>query len=167
MNIFKKIQNVVKNRKTYRAGLLQARVYRAFKGYTQDKLSTYNISTIEWALLGLLADNQDGMRHGVLAEALGVESPFITVLVARLKKLKLIDVKADEKDSRAKIFYLTSKGADFVPKVETFLRDEMRPLVTGIPKEDLVTYLSVLEKINENSKTITFNKFKGFKDFKD
>jgi len=165
VNLFKKIQNTVKNRKTYRAGLLQAKVYRVFKGYTQEKLmSSYNLSTIDWALLGLLEDNENGMRPSVLAEELGVEAPFVTVLVARLKELGIVDVKSDTSDNRVKIFYLTAKGKKMVPQIEAYLRGEMKTLIKGISYDELITYLSVLEKISENAKDMKIKKFAGFKE---
>ncbi|MBC7982180.1 MarR family transcriptional regulator [Candidatus Parcubacteria bacterium] len=163
--ILKKIKDTIQNRKSYRAGLLQARVYRVLKGYSQDKLmSGYGLSTIDWALLGLLHDNVNGLRPSVLAEALGVEPPFVTVLVSKLKKLGLIDVKTRKDDSRVKIFFLNEKGNKLVPEVEKYLREEMKVLVHGINPKDLMTYLSVLEQIVENSKGLKFKKFTGFRD---
>ena len=161
----KKIKDTIHNRKTYRAGLLQAKVYRVLKGYSQDKLmSGYGLSTIDWALLGLLYDNTDGLRPSVLAEALGVEPPFVTVLVSKLTKLGLIDVKTRKDDSRVKIFFLNKKGNSTVEEVEKYLREEMKVLVKGIDAGDLIAYLSVLEKIVENSNGLKFKKFTGFKD---
>lgn len=155
MGIIKKIQNAVKNRTTYRAGLLQAKVYRALKVYTGENLAPYGITTMDWALLGLLHDNANGLRSSELADELGVEAPFITVLFGKLQKMNLIDSKPDTRDSRAKNIFLTSKGKQFIPKIENILYQEMKIFIEGIPKTDMLTYVTVLEQMNENSKKIT------------
>lgn len=155
MNLLKKIQHAVNNRTTYKAGLLQAKVYRALKTYTGEKIAKHDISTIDWALLGLLFDNVEGMRAKALADELGVEAPFVTVLISKLQKKNLVATKPDLKDSRAKNIHLTAKGKQFVPKVEAGLYQEMKVFIEGIPKSDMLSYISVLEQINENSKKVT------------
>ncbi|MBC7766423.1 MarR family transcriptional regulator [Arenimonas sp.] len=161
----KKIKDTIHNRKTYRAGLLQAKVYRILKGYSQDRLiSEYGLSTIDWALLGLLNDNPVGLRPSVIADALGVEPPFITVLITRLMTLGLIDVRTKKDDGRVKIFFLNAEGSKLVPEVEKYLRSQMSFLIKGINPRDLMAYSSVLEQIVENSKELKFKKFTGFRD---
>lgn len=155
MGIIKKIQHAVKNRTTYRAGLLQAKVYRALKTYTGELLAPHGITTMDWAFLGLLHDNIDGMRSSALADELGVEAPFITVLFGKLQKMNLIDSRPDLKDSRAKNIFLTAKGKQFIPKIESTLYQEMKIFMEDIPKRDILTYISVLEQMNQNSKKIT------------
>lgn len=150
-NILEKIKIAVRNRTTYKAGLLLAKAYRILKVHTGSSLAPYGISTIEWAMLGLLFEHQNGLRSSHLALELGVEAPFITVLFSKLKKISLVDSRADAQDSRAKVIYITSKGKQFVPKVEKELSSEMRILIEGISKKDLVAYLSVLEGIIENN----------------
>lgn len=164
IRILKKIQNVVKNRKTYRAGLLQAKVYRVFKSYTQEKLGAYDISTIDWALIGLLYDSPQGMRPTMIAEELGVEAPFATVLLANLKKKNIVAVEKDKKDTRVKIFYLTEKGQGLVPVVDQYLRNEMKVFAKDIRRDDLITYLSVLEQMLDNSKGIKIKKMRGIQE---
>ncbi len=152
IKILKKLQSASKNSTTYRVGLLQAKVYRILKNKTGEALSDYGISTIEWALLGLLFDCKAGLRASKLAEELGVEAPFITVLFAKLKKMGLVDHASDPKDSRVKIMHLTTKGTDFVPGVEKHVRAQMRPLVSGSAISDVLSYVTVLETIIENGK---------------
>lgn len=164
MNIFDKINTAVKNRKTYTGGLLQAKVYRIIKIFTNEKLRPYHISTIEWALIGLLNDNQKGIRPSELAEMLGVESPFVTLLIRRLHKLEIVDIKKDTTDNRVKMVYLTKKGITMVPKIESFIRSEVGMLVEGISHKDIICYLSVLEKIVKNSKNLKIPKMTSLKD---
>ena len=149
-NIVQKIQTAVRYRTTYNAGILQAKSFRVLKSHTGLGLDPYDISTMEWAMLGLLRDNSSGLRSSVLAEELGVEAPFITILFSKLKKLGYVISNVDQKDSRAKIICATEKGKKFVENTEIELRSHMQSLLEGISKKDLLSYLTVLEKIIEN-----------------
>jgi DNA-binding MarR family transcriptional regulator len=152
MSILTKISRVARNSTTYRVGLLQARVYKILKERTSVVLAPLGVSTTEWAFLGLLKETK-AMRPKHIAEELGVEPPFVTFMVTHLKKEKLVEESVDTRDSRAKMLSLTPKGKTFVEKTEKFIRNEMRPLIAGTSPGDLSGYLTVLEKVIENSTT--------------
>lgn len=154
IGILKKIQITASNRTTYKAGLLQAKAYRILKQRTADGLTKYGISTVEWALLGLLYEREQGMRSLELARQLGVEPPFITVLFKKLQGMNLVDSKNHATDSRVKIIGLTEKGRTFVAKTESALRAHMQPLLHDVSIKDLMSYLAVLQRIIENSESI-------------
>lgn len=148
--IIQKIKAAFNNRTTYRIGLLQAKAYRVLKQHTGKNLQHKNISTIQWAFLGLLNDFQDGVRANIAASELGVEAPFVTEMFRGLKEKKLVEAKPDPTDSRAKLLCLTEEGKKFVSLTEAELRSQMRFLVKGVSANDLTSYLTVLEKIVEN-----------------
>jgi MarR family transcriptional regulator for hemolysin len=149
--IIKKISAGARNRTTYAIGLLQAKAYRILKQHTTKALSKYEISTVEWAFLGLLYENKDGLRSIEVAHELGVKPPFITSILNNFDKKHLVDISDDSKDSRAKVLRLTKEGNKFVDEVESYLKDKMRPLIGGAPLGDILSYILVLEKIIENS----------------
>lgn len=136
---------------TYRMGLLQARAYRILKKSSSDRLFAFDLSTLDWAMLGLLYDTPKGFRLSKVAELLGVEAPFVTEMVKELKRKGYVEQAVDPKDSRAKILKLTEKGRKFVPSVDRNLRDELRYLVSGASPKDLFGYIKVLEQIIVNS----------------
>ena len=143
------------NRTTYRAGLLQAKAYRILKVRTNESLATIEegISSIHWALLGILYDNKEGegVRPQTVAEELGVEPAFVTVLVADLKKKGYVQSHIDAEDNRAKQLLITTKGRTFVVRAEEKLRAAMRPLLSGLSAGEITGYLVALEKIIKNS----------------
>lgn len=149
--ILKKIQLVARNRTTHQVGLLQAKVYRVLKQETNKHLASEGITTLHWAFLGLLSQHTKGLRLQMVAEELGVEPPFITELAKELVKKALIDIEKDATDSRAKVATLTTHGTIFVQKTESYMRERMRPLISGVTPAELVTYLTVLEKIVTNA----------------
>ena len=151
MKLFSSIGLIKKATATYRLGLLQAKAYRILKQRTTEYLFHLDISTIDWALLGLLYDNQKGIRLKKIADDLGVEAAFVTSLVKSLKQKQLVQIDSDSKDQRAKLLKLTEKGLKLVPGVEQELRHLMRPLVSGATPKQLLSYLVVLEQIIQNA----------------
>ena len=148
----KRLSAIGKNRTTYRVGLLQDRAYRVLKKNTLEALREFNISSVEWAYIGLVFDTDEGIRLSAAAKLLGVEAPFVTEISSRLvSEMGLIKIVPDEKDKRAKRAYITDKGKTFVEKVESHLRAETRPLLDGISAGEILGYLSVLSKIVQNS----------------
>ena len=131
--------------KTYTLGLLQASVYRGLKRVTAEHLLAYNISTIQWALLGILYESAEGIRTTQLAQQLGVTKPFITKSIKDLEAKGLVETdKTAHFDKRSVSICLSKKGRGLVPKIETHMRTNMRFLSTGISKIKLLVYIQVL-----------------------
>ncbi len=143
--------NIRKIVTTYNIGLLQSKAYRILKFYTADILSQYGLTSIEWALLGQLLDNNEGLKFVEVAGVLGVEAPFVTVLVDGLEKKGLVLRQNDTKDRRAKRITLTALGESKVPEVELVLRKDMKKLLSDISRTDILCYLKVLDSIVQNS----------------
>jgi len=157
MGIIRKIADASHQNTTYRVGLLQSRAYRALKNFTDDALKPYGISSVEWAFLGALLDAESGLRTGEAADILGVEAPFVTVIVAEFSEKGLIEHASDPKDGRAKIIRLAPKGRALVPEIEKSLRGKMRPLIAGVSPGELLGYLTALQKISDNHDRIARN----------
>jgi DNA-binding MarR family transcriptional regulator len=152
MSLFKKITSAARNRATYTAGMLQTRAYKILVEETSLVLAPLGISTTEWAMLGLLLEI-GSTRPKHIAKFVGVEPPFVTVMATHLKKCGWVTEMTDAKDSRAKLLSITEKGKAFVRKTEVHVRNQMRPLVSGVSPSDLLGYLAVLESIIKNSET--------------
>ena len=135
---------------TYRAGLLQAKAYRILKQNTSKILEPYDLSTLDWALIGILYDSKDGRRMSTLATLLGVEPPLISRMVGRLEKKGIMRQKKDGEDTRAKVVTLMAEGRKLVGRIEKVLRKEIKSLFVGASPKDILHYLYVLEKIVEN-----------------
>lgn len=152
MNLVKPLTTLRYAFTTYRLGLLQARAYRILKKSSSDHLVAVDISTLDWALLGLLFDEPKGYRLNKVAELLGIEAPFVTEMVKALKRKGYVEQAVDAKDSRAKILKLTPKGREFVPVLDASLKTKLRFLLSGANPKDVYAYLKVLEIIIENEK---------------
>lgn len=159
--MLKYLASIIKNPKlltTYHTGLVQAHAFRILKKRTNDLLTPYDLSTVEWALLGMLYEQKAGIRSKEAAELLSVDQPFVTVLLSHLKKLGLVEVNIDTQDARVKIVSLTPAGKTLVPKLEKILREGMRPLLKNLSIKELITYFKVLNFIVENEKALRKNR---------
>lgn len=142
-----------KNLTTYKTGLLQAKAYRILKQRTQQTLEPYGISSLDWALLGVLSEHGDGFKLIELASLLGVEASFATVMIDVLEKKKLVHRAQSLKDKRAKIITLSKKGHALVPVIEKDLRENMKDLLRGTSLPSIHGYMSVLNTIVRNAES--------------
>ena len=147
MGIINKILSYQKISRTYTIGLLQAKAYRVLKRKTGAFLETYNLTTIEWALLGLLYEKKIGEAPTALGAILGVKGPFVTRLIASLQKKKLLTTGKSLTDSRVKVVMLTAHGRNQVEDIESLLRVESKTWIKGVSTRDIIAYIRVLNTI--------------------
>lgn len=152
--LFGHLKNNTKDPKlsaTYHIGLLQTKANKAIMGRTSEMLSKVKVSNVDWVAMGILKDHPGGLRPLELSEILGVEQPFITVVVSKLSKRGLLQVSTDPTDKRAKILYLSKAGKTFVKTTEQMLSKEMDKISTGITGAEAMTYFKVLKQIVDYS----------------
>lgn len=133
----------------YSAGLLQGKAYRTLNAHLTRALLEFDLSIPEWKLLGQLYDNGD-MRLAQLADQLNVEPPLVTALVDSLEKKEFVLRKNDQKDKRAKVISSTEKSLHNIPEIEIKIKKTMAMLLSGITREELITYMKVLTAIVDN-----------------
>ena len=136
--------------KTYNVGILQDQVYRILKKETNVILIDFNLTSFDWALLGILYESKDGEYAVNLAEEINVSQAFISRIIKKLIKENYVEVKKSQ-DARFKNIYLTHKGNAHVEKIEPILKNKMKKLLKDITLTDLYGYINTLKKISENS----------------
>lgn len=136
----------------YKLSLLQAKSYRFFKAYTTHILKKHKVSLLDFSLLGIIYDNHE-VRLSDLAQELGVEPPFITVLVEELTKKNYTALVIDKDDKRVKKITLTKKGKTFLEHTENDIKNEMKPLLKGLSVE-MYIYIKVMQTLITNSEKI-------------
>jgi DNA-binding MarR family transcriptional regulator len=134
----------------YSTGLLQGKAYRALNASLTKALHPYDLSIPEWKLLGQLYDHGE-FRLADLAERLNVEAPLVTALIDRLEKKVFVKRTNHPNDKRAKVITITKKGGDVITVIEPFVKVAMNKLLQGITREQLITYIRVLETIVNNA----------------
>ena len=136
--------------KSYTFGLLQTNTFKGLKGFTATLLKPHRLTTYQWALLGVLYDAKTGLGTTRLAEELKVSKPFITKTIQKLmddgwvEKSNLI-----ETDMRTNRFILTDFAQEKIPEIEILLKSEMKKVLSGISRLQLLAYILVLKHLSK------------------
>lgn len=133
---------------TYDLVLLQAKTNRALKNKFGEVLDEHKLTTLDWSVLGILSTHTQGCRYNTIAQELSVEPPFVTELVTKLVKQKLIAIKDDIKDRRAKLIFLSKKGEEIINDTEAKLQDHFSDLFKNISASEFETFKTTLQKIS-------------------
>jgi DNA-binding MarR family transcriptional regulator len=86
------------------------------------------------------------MSMGELAQALGIDPPNATAVVADLESLGLVSRRPHPTDGRAKVAEATPKGKELARRADAILATPP-PGLSGLPPDDLETLRRILERI--------------------
>ena len=137
---------------TYQIGLLVARTHRTLKAHTDEVLAPYDLTSVDWAIMGLVHDdNGSGIRLSDLSIELGVEAPFITVRIKRLEKRQLVLITQSTHDKRERLVTSTPAGIKIVTTIEPILRTQSRRWLTGANLLDIKGFITTMKTIVKNS----------------
>ena len=137
---------------TYQIGVLVARTHRELKAHTDAVLAPYELTSVDWAILGLLHDdNSAGMKLIDLSEELGVEAPFVTLRIKRLQTRELISVKSGTEDKRERLATITPLGIKIVAIIEPILRSASRKWLKGVGPLDVKGFITVMKTVVLNN----------------
>ena len=137
---------------TYQIGVLVARTHRELKAHTDAVLAPYELTSVDWAILGLLHDDKGaGMKLIDLSEELGVEAPFVTLRIKRLQTRELISVKSGTEDKRERLATITPLGIKIVAIIEPILRSASRKWLKGVGPLDVKGFITVMKTVVLNN----------------
>lgn len=141
----------IKQLKTYQVGAIESAAHRALRQHKDELLSNYDITGMDWYIIGNVADaGDDGLRATDLANILGTTMGFLTKSVNLLEAKGILYRKANSKDARSNYIALNKKYARTVEEIEAALRAKLRESIYGLVKpEELVTYIKVMEKFSK------------------
>lgn len=136
-------------RKSYRAGLLQARAFRVLKKRTNDVLAPHDLNASDWGILGLLIDHPKGLAQKQIATEVGVKPPLVTRALAKLQNRHLVSLMVHPDDSRVRVVSITKQGRSFVDKIEKDMTTMLYDTFDGISQRDRLGYVKTLLAINK------------------
>ncbi|ARP82199.1 MarR family transcriptional regulator [Bordetella genomosp. 8] len=122
-------------------------LHRAYRAAADKALADYGLSqATAWPViwLGRLGD---GVRQGVLADAMGVEGPSVVRLVDQLEAAGLLERREDPLDRRAKTLHMTQAGHALRARVEEMLVHLRRQVFRGVDAADAEACVRVFESI--------------------
>ena len=121
---------------------------RAYKSMADKVASEYSLSqatALPVLILGRLG--QDGVRPGMLADALGLEPSSLVRVIDLLIDSGLVERHDDPQDRRARILQLTEDGKTRAAQMEEALIPFRRSVFAGLDPADIDTCLRVLTSI--------------------
>jgi MarR family transcriptional regulator for hemolysin len=139
------------NSPLHTAGILQTRAYRILQSRVNDCLLQHGLNHGQWVMLGVVSDEVSGVRLNRTAEILGVKAPLVTAMANDLIALGYIERQSHQYDRRAKLLTISEKGKLLLVEVQGCMNSTLSPLLEGLTRHDLDTYLKVLETIIANN----------------
>ncbi|STQ90331.1 MarR family winged helix-turn-helix transcriptional regulator [Iodobacter fluviatilis] len=112
---------------------LLSRLYRSAVDQCAHRCDLSVASTLPLLLIG----RNPGIRHGVLAEMVGIEAASLIRVIDRLAGDELVVRTEDQQDRRAKILCLTEAGKVQAGKIEFLLAGLRERVFGGLTVEDL------------------------------
>lgn len=120
---------------------------RVYRSAVDKALVGYGVSqATAWPVI-LAGRLGDGVRQGVLAEALAVEGPSLVRVLDQLVAAGLMARREDPLDRRARTLHLTAAGHALRAQIEDVLTVLRRQIFQGVSEEDLMACLRVFDKL--------------------
>lgn len=127
---------------------------RAYKAMADKVASQYSLSqatALPVLILGRLG--QDGVRPGVLAEALGLEASSLVRVIDLLIENGLVQRHEDPQDRRAKLLQLTADGQTRAAQMEEALIPFRRNLFAEFAQADIDACMRVLTGLQSKTRS--------------
>jgi DNA-binding MarR family transcriptional regulator len=139
--------------KTYQVGAIQASAHRALRKHGDELLSHYNLSSMQWHVIGAIIDaGGDGARISELAELLDTTMGFLTNNVNVLVSKGMVYRSTNIHDGRSHFLHISEEFAPIAQEIEESLRASLRKSIySKITRSELTTYLKVIGKFAELS----------------
>lgn len=133
---------------TYQSGVVQSAAFRNLKKHTDDCLREHGLTTMQWFIIGTVYDAGDnGIRITELAKLVGTTLGFLTNSINLLESKGMLIRAGDDKDSRAKLVYVSASYRKTCKQIEDDLRAKLRlSIYSKVTPAELRVYVNVLYK---------------------
>lgn len=130
-------------------GLYLNYINRKILRYLCFHLKNYNVTTEQWVIILHLFGN-DGITQKQLAKEVNKDQSNIVHILDILEKKDLIIRKKCPIDRRSYLIYTTQKCQELEAKIYPYIEGLFKNITTGISKNELASFLAVLNKIENN-----------------
>ncbi|MEP4535218.1 MAG: MarR family transcriptional regulator [Cyclobacteriaceae bacterium] len=131
------------------------RFHKAMIALTNKKIKEagHDLS-LEHAIILKNLLQKDGQSQQELADNIIKHKSSVTFLIDNMVKRNLVVRVPDQIDKRGKLIYLTELGRGLLNKVFPILFEQMHKVTENVDEKDLHLCISILEKLQENTKAI-------------
>ena len=134
--------------------LLHARADRALRSIIAKELEQYNLTMMEWLLLGVVCGGpKEGLSMTAIANQLDVTLPQVTALMNNVTKLRLVKQKTQKHDRRSRHVVPTNVGKDLCRQVEGAVKQGLDKWLGGVESDELEVYLRVVKVMSAKDET--------------
>lgn len=134
---------------TYEACILHARAHRVLREFVARQLEGYNLTVMEWVLLGVISESKPGVSPSALCERLDVSMPLITRMATNLQSHGYVDRKEHQEDKRQSVIIPSAKGLELAELVEAQIKVEMRKMLKDFSPSEILGYVRTMKQLAE------------------
>ena len=130
--------------------ITMTQISRAYKTVCDKLAAQFGLTqAIAWPIVAI-SRLGDGVRPGVIAEAVGIEPSSVVRLIDQLVASGLIERREDTLDRRAKLLFLTEKGRQKVAEIHAALIPLRRELLQGVRDSELDVCMQVFKTLGQS-----------------
>jgi DNA-binding MarR family transcriptional regulator len=144
------LENVLKKSRMHELSMAQMFMARNIGSFHQGALKEYGLSSIQWLVLGVIADStaRGGIRVTDLATSFDVKTTYITSVLNSLRAKKYVETRYDPQDARVRLAIITATGAEQIISIESHMQKEIARMLNGvISAQELEQYIQTLQKL--------------------
>jgi DNA-binding MarR family transcriptional regulator len=126
-------------------------VHCKFKQYVNTIFNShgFNLTAEQFLVMDTLWD-EGVMSQQQIADTILKDKNSVTKLIDALEKKGLVERVAGQSDKRQNLIHLTARAVEIKEAITQVAIDTTDRIIKDIPKEDLVNFVKVLNKIAEN-----------------
>lgn len=122
---------------------------RVFEKYSKKIAKKYKLSFSEVLVLHFLANHEDISAFHIVKKA-GFSKSYVSGAIASLCKKKYIELENDLEDKRIQKIVTLEKAEDVIKDLKMTTKKWIQGLKKEISKEELQTFIHVIDKVTKN-----------------
>ena len=127
--------------------ITMTQISRSYKAACDRIAAQFGLTqAVAWPIVAISRIGE-GVRPGIIADAVGIEPSSVVRLIDLLADSGLIERRDDENDRRAKLIFLTAEGRKKAKQFETALIPLRRELLKGLTDKELDTCIHVFKTL--------------------
>ena len=116
-------------------------------------LAPHGVTTGQWAILSLCGQ-QGAQTPTELVEAIGMDSGAMARLLGRMTKKGLLQVQLNPRDARSKVFALTPRAQQLLPKIKRLSQQTNLLVLHDLGPRQRSAFLDLLRRIEKRAEAI-------------
>ena len=119
----------------------------------RNKLYKIGLYVGQPAILDVISKNQ-GLTQKTLSDLGGIKPSTINVMLARMAKNELVEIKKDNKNAKISRVYITDKGQKMCDDALDYKKKIREKQFKNFTNEEKEMFKSLLNRVNDNLKSV-------------